>query len=208
MKHEWRKHEKALYGATIHPTRLNVPSQQFLLLDGVGDPNGRDFSERVSALYAASYAVKRLFRAAVPKGAAFEDFTVYPLEGLWTGGTPTISGKAALRYRIMIRQPDAVSAELVHSALIQAAQKKPWPHYDAIRFESLTDGDCVQVLHIGSYDTEPHTFATLDAYLQEHHLTRANAWHREIYLSQPGRVAPEKQKTILRVAVQPKEDPQ
>lgn len=208
MKHEWRKHEKALYGATIHPTRLNVPSQQFLLLDGVGDPNGRDFSERVSALYTASYAVKRLFRAAVPKNAAFEDFTVYPLEGLWTGGAPTISGKATLRYRIMIRQPDVASVELVHSALIQAAQKKPNPHYDAMRFETLTGGDCVQMLHVGSYDNEPRTFAAIDAHLQVHDLVRASDWHREIYLSNPNRTVPEKRKTILRVSVTPKEDPQ
>lgn len=199
MKHEWRKHEKALYGATTQPTQLTVPSQQFLLLDGTGDPNGRDFSERVSALYTVSYAVKRIYRETA------QDFTVYPLEGMWTGNA---SDKSALRYRVMIRQPDAVTPEMVRAALAQAAQKKPNPHYDAMRFETLADGDCVQVLHIGSYDTEPHTFATLDTYLQEHHLTRANTWHREIYLSQPGRVAPEKQKTILRVAVQPKEDPQ
>lgn len=199
MKHEWRKHEKALYGATIHPTRLNVPSQQFLLLDGVGDPNGRDFSERVSALYTASYAVKRIYRETA------QDFTVYPLEGLWTGNA---SDKSALRYRVMIRQPDAVTPEMVRAALAQAAQKKPNPHYDAMRFETLTGGDCVQMLHVGSYDDEPRTFAAIDAHLQVHDLVRASDWHREIYLSNPNRTVPEKRKTILRVSVTPKEDPQ
>lgn len=201
MKHEWRKHEKQIYNATTSPARLTIPPQQFLILNGSGDPNAPDFSERVSALYTTAYAVKRLYRAGVPADAPFHDFTVYPLEGLWTQDNDGPLNKSALHYRIMIRQPEAITQEMVTAALAQASRKKPNPHYDAIRFETLTDGDCVQILHIGSYDDEPASFAKLDAYLQEKSLSRTTSWHREIYLSNAQRIPPKKCKTILRIAV-------
>ena len=99
MKHEWRKHEKQIYNATTSPTRLTIPPQQFLILNGSGDPNAPDFSERVSALYTTAYAVKRLYRAGVPADAPFHDFTVYPLEGLWTQDNDGPLNKSALHYR-------------------------------------------------------------------------------------------------------------
>ena len=148
-----------------------------------------------------AYAVKRLYRAGVPADAPFHDFTVYPLEGLWTQDNDGPLNKSALHYRIMIRQPEAITQEMVTAALAQASRKKPNPHYDAIRFETLTDGDCVQILHIGSYDDEPASFAKLDAYLQEKSLSRTTSWHREIYLSNAQRIPPKKRKTILRIAV-------
>ena len=191
MKHEWRKHEKQIYNATTSPARLTIPPQQFLILNGSGDPNAPDFSERVSALYTTAYAVKRLYRAGVPADAPFHDFTVYPLEGLWTQDNDGPLNKSALHYRIMIRQPEAITQEMVTAALAQASRKKPNPHYDAILFETLTDGDCVQILHIGSYD-EPASFAKLDAYLQEKSLSRTTSWHREIYLSNAQRIPPKK----------------
>lgn len=205
MKHEWRKHEKALYGASPAPALLDVPCQQFILIDGEGDPNQPDFSERVAALYTTAYAIKRIFRSIVPADAPFHDFTVYPLEGLWLQNSAGALNKAALRYAIMIRQPDAITPDLFAAARAQATRKKDNPHYDAIRFEKITDGASVQLLHSGSYDDEPHAFAKIEAYLHEKGLVRTKAWHREIYLSNPKRVAPEKRKTILRVTVQPKE---
>ena len=140
MTHEWRKHEKQIYNATTSPARLTIPPQQFLILNGSGDPNAPDFSERVSALYTTAYAVKQLYRAGVPADAPFHDFTVYPLEGLWTQDNDGPRNKSALHYRIMIRQPEAITQEMVTAALAQASRKKPNPHYDAIRFETLTDG--------------------------------------------------------------------
>ena len=127
MKHEWRKHEKQIYNATTSPARLTIPPQQFLILNGSGDPNAPDFSERVSALYTTAYAVKRLYRAGVPADAPFHDFTVYPLEGLWTQDNDGPLNKSALHYRIMIRQPEAITQEMVTAALAQASRKSPIP---------------------------------------------------------------------------------
>ena len=79
MKHEWRRHEKALYGAGKTPGLVDVPAQKFIVISGRGDPNGEDFSARISALYPLAYALRSVFKA------RDEDYAVYPLEGLWRG---------------------------------------------------------------------------------------------------------------------------
>ena len=68
-------------------------------------------------------------------------------------------------------------------------------------FRTIDEGLCVQIMHIGSYDTEPASVAQMDAYLAqngyENDLT-ASRLHHEIYLSDPRKTAPEKQKTVIR----------
>ena len=84
MKHEWKKHEKGLYGAKQIPAIITVPAQNYIMTDGKGNPNGEDFSNRVAALYALAYAIKMGFKAAANSADTSKevhDFTVYPLEG-------------------------------------------------------------------------------------------------------------------------------
>lgn len=65
-------------------------------------------------------------------------------------------------------------------------------------FELLEDGLFVQALHLGSYDTEAETFQKMESFCQEYGLERLSPTHKEIYLSDPRKVAPEKNKTVLR----------
>ena len=58
----------------------------------------------------------------------------------------------------------------------------------------------VQVLHVGPYDQVVQTYRQLHAYAAEHGLAVAGP-AREIYLSDPRRVPPEKLKTIVRLPV-------
>ena len=69
MKYEWRKQGKALYGARTAPALKTVPAQNYIKIDGRGDPNGADFSNRVGALYALAYAVKAAYKAATSPSA-------------------------------------------------------------------------------------------------------------------------------------------
>ena len=82
MKYEWKKAQKACYNIKAVPTLTEVPAQSFIMIDGEGNPNAPDFSERVSALYALAYAVKMDYKKA-SAGCEIDDFTVYPLEGIW-----------------------------------------------------------------------------------------------------------------------------
>lgn len=62
MKHEWKKHEKDLYGVKQSPRIVDIPTQQFIMISGKGNPNDKDFSDKVSALYSLAYAIKMLYK--------------------------------------------------------------------------------------------------------------------------------------------------
>ena len=202
MKYEWRKQGKALYGARTVPALKTVPAQNYIKIDGRGDPNGADFSNRVGALYALAYAVKAAYKAASLQ-QEIDDFTVCPLEGVWAQISGDDLEKDKLEYTLMIRQPDFISGELVRQAQEQVQRKKPNPLLGEITFGAMQDGLCVEILHIGSYDDEPASFAKMAQFAAAHGLRRTGDYHREIYLSDANRVEPCRRKTILRCPVEP-----
>lgn len=66
----------------------------------------------------------------------------------------------------------------------------------------MDDGLCIEMLHIGSYDDEPETFAKMAQYANDNGLTRKGCCHREIYLNNANIVGKSKLKTIIRYAVE------
>lgn len=204
MKHEWKKQEKNIYGAKKVPALVTIPMQSFIMISGKGNPNDADFSNRVGALYSLAYAIKMGYKAmAAMEGAANEiqDFSVYPLEGVWKQSQDEELIKEKLEYTIMIRQPDFITEEMVKAALEKVKKKKPNPLYDEIQFNTMQDGVCVEILHIGSFDEEPASFEKMDQFARENGLQRNRSFHRELYLNNANRVAKDKLQTILRYQV-------
>lgn len=79
MKYQWRKQEKDLYLPKAKPSLIKVPKHNFLMIKGQGNPNGEDFSERVSVLYSLAYAIRMMPRQGyTPEG--YYEYTVYPLK--------------------------------------------------------------------------------------------------------------------------------
>lgn len=201
MKYEWRKEEKSLYGVKASPKVVDVPQQSFIMLDGTGNPNLPGFTEEVSALYALAYAIKMDYKKS-HTNQEIQDFTVYPLEGIWQQKEQGELVKEELIYTIMIAQPSFISKEMVKEALEKVKVKKPNPHYEKIRFETVKEGKCLTMLHLGSFDSEPLSFAKMDAFCKENSLNRRFPFHREIYLNNLNRTSPDKLKTILRYQVE------
>ena len=200
MKYEWRKQDKALYGAKKTPALVTIPPQNYIMLSGKGDPNDINFSNRVGALYSLAYGVKSAYKAA-PSREGIEDFAVYPLEGIWKKVEGDRLEKEKLEYTIMIRQPDFVTEGLVKEALEMVKRKKPDPLYEEIHFGTMGDGLCVEMLHVCTFDDEPAFFEKMDRFAEAQGLKRLEDSHREIYLSNANRVEKGKLKTILRYAV-------
>ncbi|WP_405114530.1 GyrI-like domain-containing protein [Paenibacillus sp. FSL K6-1217] len=201
MKFEWRKQDKALYLPPAEPGLIQVPAFPYFTLRGEGNPNGSAFAEAVAALYSLSYAVKMLpRRGPVPEG--YYDYTIFPLEGVWdlseTGRRLAALDKDELVYTIMIRQPDFVTPELAAEVLEQVKRSKPHPLLDKAVFTRFEDGLSVQMLHIGPYDDEPHSFARMEQFCAAQGLLRESHLHREIYISDARRVRPENLRTVLR----------
>lgn len=206
MKHEWRKEEKQYYFSS-KPTVINVPKMNFITMTGTGNPNEAPFQDRIQTLYPVAYAIRAALKAR-RYGNPYE-YTVYPLEGVWTtldGSQGPELNKDALTYKIMIRQPDQVTTEIFESAAAEVRSRKDLPLLDQVSFETYEEGPSVQMVHEGPFDTEGETFALLENYLKNNHFLHINTQgqyvHREIYLSDFRRVAPEKQKTLLRYRVE------
>ncbi|NMA67287.1 MAG: small molecule-binding protein [Clostridiaceae bacterium] len=201
MKHEWRKHEKHLYGVKQSPRIVNIPMQQFIMIDGKGNPNDKDFSDKVSTIYYLAYAIKMLYKNTAISSEIC-DYTVYPLEAIWKKvDNAEQLDKSQLEYTVMIRQPDFITKDMVFDALERVKLKKPNGLYEKIYFDTMQDAKCIEILHIGAYDDEPMSFKKMDFLAKENNLNRSENYHREIYLNNTNRVLKSKLKTILRYCV-------
>ena len=204
MKHEYKKHEKELYCPKNKAELVSVPKQKFFCIKGKGNPNSKDFSERIGVLYSLAYAVRMMPKNGFTPDGYFE-YTVYPLEGLWDlteeGRKSEVLNKDELLYTIMIRQPDFVNDEVIEKAFEIANKKKPHPLLKEVYFDEIEDGLAVQILHIGSYDNEPESFNKMKTFIENNGLKIKTLVHREIYLSDARKVEPDKLKTILRYSV-------
>lgn len=70
-----------------------------------------------------------------------------------------------------------------------------------MEFLTVDEGLCVQCMHIGPYDEEPATVRRMHEFMAEQGYAldiSDQRLHHEIYLSDPRKTAPEKQKTVLR----------
>lgn len=201
-KVNYKKDFKHLYLPKTSPEVIEVPSMPFIMVNGSGDPNGADFAKATEALYSLSYAVKMSYKKdVVPAG--YYEYTVFPLEGVWDLIDKSIPAtvKSNLQYTIMIRQPDFLTEELFDLFLDQTKKKKPNSFLENVRFEDIEEGLCCQMMHVGSYDDEPESFARMEKFCGENGYDRASKIHREIYISDPRRTEPSKLKTALRFSV-------
>lgn len=201
-KLDYTKERKDLYAPSAGQiTIVDVPEFAFLSIEGEGAPDSEAYHAAVEALYAVAYGVK----FAVKKAADGIDYRVLPLEGLWSWGEGQESypgDRSLWRWTAMIRQPGFVTQAIVDAAKTAAAKKKSLPALPLMRFSVLEEGRCVQLLHIGPYAAEHDAILRMRQFIVEHGL-RWRGPHHEIYLSDPGRTAPEKLRTVLREPVEP-----
>jgi hypothetical protein len=201
MKGDIKVERKDLYApARDSFSVVDVPPFKFLMIDGSGNPNtARGYREAVEALFSVSYTLKFASKKTLGR-----DYVVRPLEGLWWADDMTAftsRSKDLWRWTMMIGQPDWIDLRMLESAIDARRKKAPSAGLDLLRLETLHEGRCVQILHIGSYDDEAPVLKRLhEEYLPQNGLAMTGK-HHEIYLSDPRRTPPEKLKTILRQPV-------
>jgi hypothetical protein len=182
------------------PQVADVPDLQYLMIDGHGDPNTPVYVDAVSALYPVAYKLKFASKKYLDR-----DYVVMPLEGLWWADDmdtfTTARDKAQWDWTLMIMVPDWITTEMFTDAIEQVGLKDRPTRLDDLRLEALSEGRCVQALHVGAYDDE----AELLRYMHEQFIPdqglKMVGKHHEIYLSDPRRAEPAKLRTILRQPV-------
>lgn len=180
---------------------LDVPELRYLMIDGHGDPNTSPaFTEAVEALYSMAYTLKFASKRGLGR-----DFVVMPLEGQWWSDDmesfTAARDKSRWDWSLMIMQPDWIDQDLFSVAVDKVRTKGGPARLEDVRLERLTEGRCVQTLHVGAFDDEADTLARMHDEFVPGHGLRMVGKHHEIYLSDFRRVAPEKQRTILRQPV-------
>ncbi len=207
MKYEWRKKEKELYLPKNQPQVIDVPAFSFLTIKGEGSPDTPSFAKCIEALYTISYAIKMVPKTMSQKPKGYFDFTVFPLEGIWSLNEEAIKNftgkidKKDFVYQLMIRQPQYLDQPFFEAMVDVAKTKKNNAMLDNVNFETIHDGLCVQMMHLGSYDNEAQSFSLMEGFATQQNLERLSKIHREIYISDFRKVAPEKLKTVLRFKV-------
>lgn len=196
-KIDFRKQYKDLYNPSKKEfSIIKIPSFQYLMIDGEGDPNtSASYQDAIQTLYGLSYTLK--FSLKKSQGL---DYTVMGLEGLWWSpeiDTFSMEHKEDWLWTMMILQPDFITPELFEEARQQLITKGKGPLAKQTRLQRFDEGLCAQIMYLGAYDDEPPTIARMHEFIhtQGYELTGK---HHEIYLSDARRVAPEKNKTILR----------
>lgn len=200
MKHEWKKHEKALYLPKSTPEIIIVPELTYFTLKGEGNPNDSFFSEYIEALYSVSYAVKMSYKSSED----YYEYTVYPLEGIWDLIDPTqgLKDKSNLKFELMIRQPSFLTEAQAVNFIASTSKKKNNTLIEHIEYKTFEETLCAQMMHEGPYDDEPASFERMEQFCRDHGYSRISKIHKEIYISDARKTAPEKLKTVLRFEVQ------
>lgn len=202
-KIDYKKDFKEYYIPKKKPSIVNIPSMNFITIEGKGDPNGEEFGLRLEALYSFSYAVRMSHKSSNPPKNYYE-YVVFPLEAIWDIEDKSLdsSMKENYLYKAMIRQPDFLDKDLSERFLEEIKKKKPNIYSDDLKFETIKEGLTCQILHTGSYDTEKESFEIMENYCKDNGYIRLAKVHREIYLSDPRRVDSSKLRTVLRFSVE------
>lgn len=209
-KIDFKKVYKQFYMPKKIPTIIDVPTFNYIAIEGKGNPNEQDgeYQEALQLLYAIVFTIK-MSKMGEHKLDDYYEYVMPPLEGLWW-----MPGKEGIDYQnkqdfhfvSMIAQPDFVDEEVFVWACEEVEKKKGLDTSKA-KFISMNEGCCVTCMHLGSYDDEPATLDQMHKFADEMGYEfdlSDERKHHEIYLSDPRKGNPEKLKTVIRVPIRRK----
>jgi hypothetical protein len=210
MAFDFKKEYKEFYMPKSKPQIVDVPKANYIAVRGKGNPNeeGGAYQQAIGVLYAVAYTLKMSYKGDY-KIEGFFEYVVPPLEGFWWQDNVEgvdYSDKSTFNWISVLRLPDFVT-EKDFAWAVEAATKKKKMDCSSVEFITVTEGLCVQIMHVGPFDEEPQSVALMDAFLEENgYKNDMNdiRLHHEIYMSDVRKVAPEKWKTIIRHPIKKK----
>ena len=210
MAFDFKKEYKEFYMPKKRPELIDVPPMNYIAVRGKGDPNEENgaYKQAIGVLYAVAYTLKMSYKTD-RRIEGFFDYVVPPLEGFWwQDGVKGIDydKKDWFNWISVIRVPDFIKKDDFEWAVKTAAEKKKIDCSSA-EFITVNEGLCVQIMHIGAFDSESESVELMDKYLEENGYENDisdKRLHHEIYLSDARKVVPEKWKTVIRHPIRKK----
>lgn len=207
---DFKKEYKEFYSPKGTPAIVNVPRANYIAVRGKGDPNseGGDYQQAIGILYAVAYTLKMSYKTD-HRIDGFFDYVVPPLEGFWWQEDVDgfdYSDKSTFCWISVIRLPDFISRADFDWA-VETAEKKKKIDCSKAEFMAFDEGLCVQIMHIGSFDSEPASVELMNQYIAENGYENDfsdTRIHHEIYMTDARKTAPEKLKTVIRHPIKKK----
>lgn len=200
MKEGIRKEYKKQYDAsTKRIDVVDVPEFNFIMVDGIGNPNVDEFKLKSEALHILSKAIKDYLRDEMDLL-----YLISPLEGLWDtydNSQFDVTRKKMIKFTLMIAQPKLLDEQTFEHIKENVIEKKDNPYILDVYLKKMTEGKCVQMLHRGAYNTEINTTKQIMEYITIQGM-KLSGLHHEIYLNDPEKVVKDKLKTIIRYAIE------
>ena len=204
MAFDYKKEYKEFYMPPKKPSIVTVPPINYIAVRGKGNPNEEngEYKNAIGLLYGIAFTLKMSYKGPHKIDGYFA-YVVPPLEGFWwQDGTQTIdyAHKENFNFISLIRLPDFVTPSDFNWAVAEATRKKK-TDYAKVEFFAYEEGECVQCMHIGSYDDEPATIAAMHRYAEQNGYAldiTAARYHHEIYLSDPRKCDVNKLRTVIR----------
>lgn len=204
MPFDFKKAYKDLYLPKATPQIVNVPKANYIAVRGKGDPNTEngEYQRAMRVLYSLAYTLKMSYKTDYHIDGFYE-YVVPPLEGFWWqehSESIDYADKSSFCWISVIRLPEFIQKQDFDWA-VDTAEKKKKLDCSLAEFLTIDEGLCVQMMHHGTYDSEPQTVAIMEAYLTEHGYANDFSdvrMHHEIYLSDPRKASPDKWKTVIR----------
>ena len=195
FKIDHRKTLKHLYHPSHKtPVLVDVPSMNFLMMNGRGKPDGKQFQQAASALFPLAYILKWMVRADCDV-----DYHVMPMEVRWRVNRE----KKEFAWTMMLMQPDYITTERVTEAREKVRTKAEGSLLEQVTFESFAEGLCIQFFHIGPYEGMDGALENMliVADAQGYIVPARNA--HDIYLNDVRKTKSENLKTIIRLPIVP-----
>lgn len=198
-KFDIKKNYPNLYQATTKKINIiTIPMIKYIAIDGIGNPTVPEFKDKSKLLFDFNKALKEYYSR--------QDiaFTGAKLEGIWDtydNSQFDVTRKQMIRYTLMIPQPPILTSEILEEIKNDIFSKTG--NYLAldVYLKEFEEGKCIQMLHVGPYNTEINSTKQIMEYITVTNLKLCGL-HHEIYLNKPEKVAPEDLKTIVRYPVE------
>ena len=164
------KQHKDQYKAAKKPILVTMDEARYLSIDGRGEPGGDEFTDKIGALYGAAYTIKM-----TRKFSGQQDYVICKLEALWRfeeGKDFESTPREDWQWKLMIRTPDIVKPEELEKAAAVLVEKGKSPSVREVKLEDISEGLCVQMLHVGPYDKEGDTVEVMKTFAEEQGLSQ------------------------------------
>lgn len=190
---------KEMYSAKKKPEMVKIPSMNYIMVNGEGDTKKKSFENAGELLQTVAKEIKK---AAKEKDEL--DFTVPPVEALiWADDMTALDSKKRAKewmWSVMLAMPKGVKKGHYTAALKALEEKVSASDLEQVVWDKYNEGKAAAIMHVGTYQKQKSTLADLMAYIEEEGMAPSGK-HHEVYLNDPKKVEPEKQKVIIRYAV-------